>query len=185
MDASETASNDGIHLLMLFLLLLQPGKVPAAGVKMSATVYSNSYSSLSVYWSRPYDTNPPSCITDYFVEVWAVSQRPNAHKFHPPLKGSEIGSPLPQLLPASCSTAKQMQWLTTSTPDDNPILKICLQQLFVASFDDSEYWYFALDTRNSSQSMHVCAQVPWQNALVPDNPSCSHQTMRLRHHVMQ
>jgi hypothetical protein len=43
---------------------------------MSATAYSNSYSSLSVFWPRPYDANPPSCVTDYFVEVWAVSGLP-------------------------------------------------------------------------------------------------------------
>lgn len=44
---------------------------------MQATAYSNSYSSLTVNWPRPNDApggnGPPSCISDYSVDVYRVS----------------------------------------------------------------------------------------------------------------
>lgn len=43
---------------------------------MQATAYSNSYSSLTVNWPRPNDApggnGPPSCISDYYVDVFRV-----------------------------------------------------------------------------------------------------------------
>lgn len=55
----------------------QPGKVPAASIKLSSTAYSgNSYSTMTINWPRPNDAPSPgglpSCVTDYIVQVYKV-----------------------------------------------------------------------------------------------------------------
>lgn len=44
-------------------------------IKLSSTAYSdsNSRSSMTVNWPRPYDgLNPPACISEYIVNVYGV-----------------------------------------------------------------------------------------------------------------
>ncbi len=53
---------------------MKPGMVTAVSIKMASTAYAanQATSSLTVNWPRPQDGNPPSCITDYFVDVYGV-----------------------------------------------------------------------------------------------------------------
>jgi len=56
---------------------------------MSSTAFSNSYSSLTINWPRPNDApngqGPPSCITDYFVDVFSVDMSLKLGSRHIPL----------------------------------------------------------------------------------------------------